>query len=459
MARKVTRQAVQQRTEAQTERAKVLAKQVDYMVEQFGFMEPKEAIKFLGMVGVGTEFRDPVYMTCSWCGKLKRRDGSFYASTEPGNRSGIAPICRECANDIVYPVIDGVTHAPTKETLIRVLEFLRKPFFESVYQSSLTDVNNPDGASDIWKSYIRTIQLKCYYGRTYQDSDFFHQAELAEDAAEEYIKQDPTIVEAFEKNKADVIRLLGYDPFDEEKPADQPIAYSQLVGMLDSSENANEDMMKVASCISIVRSFIQVSRFDNMISEMTKDPQMSLNNANAIRTLQETKKSTVLSIAKLAQESCISLKHSRNASKGENTWTGKIKKIKDINLREGEVNGFDIATCRGMRQVIEMSDASIMKQLHLDESEWSDIVAEQRVFIRKLQDELMSATEISRIILRENLDLRDTLVKNELADEDAFVNLSQLYSDYAVETDVVLDDESDAEEVQDIEFTETEGEL
>jgi hypothetical protein len=73
------------------------------------------------------------------------------------------------------------------------------------------------------------------------------------------------------------------------------------------------------------------------------------------------------------------LKNSKNSIRGENTWTGKIKKIKDLNLRSAEVNGFDIATCRGMQQVQEISDASIMKQLALDESEWSDMVATMRV--------------------------------------------------------------------------------
>ena len=58
-----------------------------------------------------------------------------------------------------------------------------------------------------------------------------------------------------------------------------------------------------------------------------------------------------------------------------------------MNLREGEVNGFDIGTCRGMRQVMDMSNASILKQLRLDESEYSDMLAEQREMITKLRDD------------------------------------------------------------------------
>ena len=97
---------------------------------------------------------------------------------------------------------------------------------------------------------------------------------------------------------------------------------------------------------------------------------------------------------------------------GENTWTGKTKKLKDLNLRSAQVNGFDIATCRGMRQVQEISDASIMKQLALDESEWSDMVAELRKTTQDIRKERDQYKEINRILLQENLDLKDTISEN-----------------------------------------------
>ena len=87
-------------------------------------------------------------------------------------------------------------------------------------------------------------------------------------------------------------------------------------------------------------------------------------------------------------------------------------------MRSGEVNGFDIDTCRGMQQVQEISDASIMKQLALDESEWSDMVSEMRVVNTDLRKEKDAYQEINRILLRENLDLRDTLKENGIVLED-----------------------------------------
>ena len=79
-----------------------------------------------------------------------------------------------------------------------------------------------------------------------------------------------------------------------------------------------------------------------------------------------------------------------------------------------DIYGFDIDTCRGMQQVQEISDASIMKQLALDESEWSDMVSEMRVVNTGLRKEKDAYQEINRILLRENLDLRDTLKENNL---------------------------------------------
>lgn len=138
----------------------------------------------------------------------------------------------------------------------------------------------------------------------------------------------------------------------------------------------------------------------------------------------------------------MSLKHNKNQSKGENTWTGKVKKIKELNLREGEVNGFDIATCKGMQQVMDLSNASILKQLALDESEYSDMIAEQRKLVTKLTTEKNSYQEITRILLRENLDLRDTLSDNDLLDKENLINLEDLFSSFG---DVVEADEEEGE--------------
>jgi hypothetical protein len=245
----------------------------------------------------------------------------------------------------------------------------------------------------------------------------------------------------FEKNKNSVIRLLGYDPFECEKIEDQPLLYSQLIGYLDAGGDSNEDMMRTSSAITIVRGFSQQAKIDDKIAKAMMNTSA---NTSELKTLLDAKKNLSATISQLAEQSCLSLKHNKNASKGENTWTGKIKKLRDLDLRDAEVNGFDIGTCRGMQQVLEISDASILKQLALDESEWSEMVAEQRKLLTKIQKQRDVYREINRVLLRENLDLRDTLEENEILNMDNLRDLKDLFSPLAaIETDRDKPEESE----------------
>lgn len=376
---------------------------------------------------------------CYLCDTHKSKDG-FYMSTDPMNKSGLTPICRECTRKIVFKVgKDGIEHEPDKESVRLALRYLNKPFLEKVWDSSIQETENLASGkvkSNVWNAYIRQISMGQYNTLTYADSDGFIKYKQDDINKKEEITEEKLIethagldtYDSFLKNKEDVIRLLSYDPFEKEDISDQPFLYSQLLGLLDSSEDANEDMMRTSSAISIVRGFLQQSKIDDTVAKLMCDVSNIEKNSATIKSLQESKGKITSVITSLAQDSCISLKHNKNAKKGENTWTGKIKKIKSLNLRDAEVNGFDIDTCRGMQQVQEISDASIMKQLALDESEWSDMIAEMRVTNTSLRREKDAYQEINRILLRENLDLRDTLKEKDLLDENTLKDLRDLYS-------------------------------
>ena len=378
---------------------------------------------------------------CYMCDTHKARD-KFYVSTDPLNKSGLTPICKDCARKIALKIgKDKVEHEPDKTSVIEAMRYLNKPFYTKLWDSSVQESENlalGKVRSNGYLSYVKNVAMGQYNGATFKDSDIFQSVAPVDSPKEETTEEQLIETHAgldtydsFLKNKNDVIRLLSYDPFEKEDIVDQPFLYSQLLGLLDSSEDANEDMMRTSSAISIVRGFLQQSKIDDTISKLMCDISNIERNSATIKSLQESKGKITSVITSLAQDSCISLKHNKNAKKGENTWTGKIKKIKSLNLRSGEVNGFDIDTCRGMQQVQEISDASIMKQLALDESEWSDMVSEMRVVNTDLRKEKDAYQEINRILLRENLDLRDTLKENNLLNEEQLKDLKDVYSVFA----------------------------
>ena len=376
---------------------------------------------------------------CPYCMKEKKK-GDFYVSTDPRVLTGITSMCKECVKKIALAWDDNRKEFGlcTKETVMQALEYIDRPFLNRLWDSSYNEWANQEGTvrrSTIFDAYIKNIGMKQYNGMRWRDGDIFQT--YVEDAkkvaameggnvdATQALRQSQEINGDFETNRKDVIKRLGYDPFAGEKLEDQPLLYSQLVGYLDAEESGNDDMMRTSSAITIVRGFSQQAKIDDKIAKAMANTNV---NAAELKTLLDSKKNLSATISQLAEQSCLSLKHNKNASKGENTWTGKIKKLKDLNLREAEVNGFDIGTCRGMQQVLEMSDSSIMRQLALDESEWSDMVAEQRRMLVNAQNERDVYKEINRIILRENLDLRDTLDEHGLLDTANLQNLKELFS-------------------------------
>lgn len=353
---------------------------------------------------------------CPYCMKEKKKS-EFYVCTDPRVLTGITSMCKDCVRKIALNWDDNRQEfgACTKKSVMEALEYIDRPFLENLWNSSYAewaDDTSGHRRTAIWDTYIKNVSMVQYRGMRWRDGDIFNTyvedakqmaaLELGNTEAAKTILDSQEVSNEFEKNRKDVIKLLGYDPFEGEKLEDQPLLYSQLLGYLDLGGD-NEDMMRTSSAITIVRGFSQQAKIDDKIAKAMTNSTV---NTSELKQLLDSKKNLSSTIANLAEQSCLSLKHSKNASKGENTFTGIVKKLKEMNLRDAEVNAFDIGTCEGMRQVADISNASIMKQIRLDENDYSEMLIKQREMITKLQEKADQNEEVARILLRENIDLK-----------------------------------------------------
>ena len=387
---------------------------------------------------------------CGMCDTIKDKS-KFYVCTDPLIQGGVTSICKECAKKLALQIgDDGVEHEPTKESCCTALRYMDKPFLNTVWNASMQESQNllaGNLKSNVWFCYVKNIGMGQYNGLTYKDSDMFRDQPVTEVApvAPERNDEDKTdhsmmdVYSSFQKNKNDVIRLLDYDPFEGEPEDDQPFLYSQLLGMLDASEDANEDMMRVSSAIQIVRAFLQSAKIDDAIAKLMGNIQSVAENSATIKTLQDSKQKLTSMITNLAAESCLSLKNSKSKTKGEDTFTGRLRKLKELNLRNADLNGFDISTCKGMQQVADISMNAIIQGLHFNEDELSDIIATQRQKISKMDLETKSYKEAVRILLKENLDLRDILQEQGELDGN-LINLDEFVSSYLIPKEEVVKD-------------------
>ncbi len=383
-----------------------------------------------------SDLKDSAY--CRMCDSIKRKD-KFYISTDPMCKGDVAPICKECARKIACRVdANGEEHEPTKESVQLALRYLDKPFLDIVWNASIQEHENLAAGkvkSNVWTSYAKNIAMVNYVGLTWKDSDMFKtkivydDEKTEEQIVEEHNGQDT--YDSYLKNKADVIRLLDYDPFEKEPLSDQPFLYSQLLGMLDASEDANEDMMRVSSAIQIVRGFLQLQKIDDAIAKLMGNVNEVQGNSATIKSLQDSKQKITSMITNLAAESCLSLKNSKSKTKGEDTFSGRLRKLKELNLRDSDLNGFDIETSKGIQQVANASAEAIIRGLHLTEDEMADIVAAQRKKLSEMTLQTKAYKEAARILLKENLDLRDTLEENNVACS-SLVSLDDLVGTYFI---------------------------
>ena len=283
---------------------------------------------------------------CPYCNTIKKA-GDFYMSSDPLVMTGKTVMCKDCAEKIArnYNVRTKTYGDCTKASVQEALERLDKPFLENIWNSSYFEYindKNPKQRSNIWAAYIKNISMPQYKTMRWRDGDLFAnykeeaikqaKQDIGKELSEDQRPKNQEINEEYEKNRIDVIRLLGYDPFEHEQEEDKPLLYSQLIGYLDAS-GENDDMMRTSSAITIVRGFLQQAKLDDMIAKAMSSPNVS-NKSGEIKSYLDSKKNVDSTVSLLAEQSCLSLKHNKNQSKGENTWTGKIKKIKELKILE-----------------------------------------------------------------------------------------------------------------------------
>ena len=191
--------------------------------------------------------------------------------------------------------------------------------------------------------------------------------------------------------------------------------YAQVINMTDTSDESEDDVIKLNSIVEIVKYYNQLDKINRQLSKLQNDTFNIVKNTPTIKSLKTIQKDTIKAITDLAKESKLSKASSGTSTKGTNTWTGKVKILKEMKLREEEVNAFEVETCRGMQQVAELSDAAILKQINLDENDYAGMLTDQRKIITDLRKQKNLAEERMRILYRENVDLKELLADNDIS--------------------------------------------
>jgi hypothetical protein len=331
---------------------------------------------------------------CTCCGAEKIAERNYYKSNSikyKGLPDGRMGVCKDCILSI-YDYYLEKNNGDSRTAIYLLCRKLDVVYVENVYNASLNESNNK--GTHIYSIYMKNINsLNQYSSYTFDESDDFYEKKIV--VSEEVIDERDVNLN-HKQNEEDVLRILGYDPFESENPNDKSYLYNRLIDFLD--ESTLDDSFKLPAVIEIVKTFNQIDKINSALAVITSDIKAVTNNVGGIKSLMDAKKQMLGAVLALAKDNGISVNHNNNRSKGGNTLNGIVKKLNEIGLSSAEINLFDLETCDAMKQIADFSNKSILENLMLDENEYTDMIAQQNTMIKKLDAELMKSKEDYRLL-------------------------------------------------------------
>ena len=334
--------------------------------------------------------------SCYCCGKeYPKQDTNFFKRSSSAlweSNNGYFPVCKNCCEDLYAELSNKYGE---KNALLLMCHYLDLPFKEKIYSDMAIN-----GKIELGK-FIRSTNMKAA-GKTY--ADYMLERDMVkpneEDAYEENVKLSPTE----RQNKAYCIQTVGYDPFTSVNFTDEDRRYcfNVLAGYCDS-DGVSEDGHKSQCVVEMTIMHLQNKKMDD---EINQELRLATPNEGRIAKLTNAKTSVLSSIAKMAQDNNISSQYNKNKRYGQGTMSDKIKEIADAGFEAIKVNLYDIKTCNAMKQIADLSNASLIEQISLDENDYVAIIKEQREDVQKLTAQVEELSEENRQLNNKVADMK-----------------------------------------------------
>lgn len=376
---------------------------------------------------------------CSCC-THKKNLTDFYLSYSPMySLDQRVPICKECCKSSVLNTDGTINYEKFKE----LLRNIDKPLYIDLIYSSELSISKENSYLDeteiqyhgkeILQKYFTLIAMRQDRAKSYSDSEkegFFHQnnnrtneekniilnkygflvRNINKAKVEQYIPETQ-ISETVKWSKKDkqnmkyAISIIGYDPFEDVglSEADRKYCFNILAGYCDTDGIA-EDGHKLQGVIEMSMLYCQCKKItETMNIELSKQ---EVDDAK-VSKLSSSKSTLLSSIATIAKDNNIASNYNKNSKQGQNSLSSKMKEMADNGFQDIQVNLFNIKTSEAFRQIDKISNENIANQLTLDNSEYSEVVKEQRETLKTQEQKIDELLEENRNLKNRIIDLEN----------------------------------------------------
>lgn len=329
---------------------------------------------------------------CSRCGAVyPTATGKFFKTRSSIHNANdqYGTICIKCINELFEDF--RVQYDDQELATIICCHYLDVPFYRGLYDSTVKKNEN-----FTMGHYLKSLACVQYHKKTFVST--LVEGELAKDIDTSRENSEENWSVENKRNKNEVIKIVGYDPFVGYSDRDRKYLFSELLKWLDDDELL-EDTYKMTQVIQIVNNNNQIKQCDLAISRLD-----AYKNLGDVSKLNNMKKDLVTANDKIAKENGISAKNRTDQKAGKNSLTGLMRDMREKELIEIEANYYDQLRSENSRWASEVSFKSMKENCYFDENDVNDIIDYQRETLSKLQLQLEDSKEENRLLRLEEIE-------------------------------------------------------
>lgn len=338
----------------------------------------------------------PEHKKCTQC-QRNLFANEFYQSKSPLYADGTMPICKEC---FISNCFDPKTNYIDTKAFKDICKRMDIVFLESVWDAVVDKHEElymkkegplpPTYKKGAIGKYMRQINtLDQYSTLRWEDSSFNSVVTMEK---ENLLVPYNQWGEKDLKSKEHCLNVLGYDPFEDEEgtftTTDKKYGYNVLASYL--NEVVLEDASKVEGALGVTRTLMQLKKVDSKINKILNAPA---NSDSQLSNLSGLKNKLMQDLDR--QIKSFGLREAALAV-GSRTLSQNIKDMKDNGHPKGYFNLFEVKVSDVMKQVAEASAHGIFEQLAFNSNDYADMIKEQHLLIKKLNDEIALLEEENR---------------------------------------------------------------
>ena len=229
----------------------------------------------------------------------------------------------------------------------------------------------------------------------YEGETFFSQLKM--DNFEKIYAEDIVLSNLPEESRRDreqIIKIIGYDPFEKHPIEDKPQLYRDLTGML--TDSMRKDIPRAKAAVEVVTGYNNIRKYQERVNDLISSGRVDENTQEQIDNQLQMIAKMQDSVNKISEKNGFTNSKSLGTN-GKGMLSDVMQTIDEHMYDPGITNFYDIATSQSIKQISDISVKAMLNQVKLTGQEYVEILAEQNKIVREAQSKMREIREALRL--------------------------------------------------------------